>query len=363
MSVLRIENLSKAFDGVEVFSALGFAVEAGQLAFVVGPGGCGKSTLLRLVSGGLGPDSGAVFVDGEDVGAVPVHRRRVAMVGQNEGLWPHLDVRGNIAFALEQERRESRDEVRSVVHALLGGHGLDAVGERKPAELSGGERQRVAFLRALAREPRVLLLDEPFALLSAGERRRHWQWVRQFCREHSAVAVGVTQHAGDALACADWMGVLAAGRFLQTGAPLEVYRRPCSRFVGEFLSAANVLRGRILHTGAGEFIAETALGEVRGTLADASAGLREGAALDVIVRPESLHVDMFAPDENAFAGKVAGVEYEGACGWLFFKTETGGVTLRIMEVNPRTNTGGGGAGSAPLFAWVAPEDVTGVAPC
>ncbi|MDR2430331.1 MAG: ABC transporter ATP-binding protein [Puniceicoccales bacterium] len=362
MSVLRIENLSKAFDGVGVFSALGFAVGAGQLAFVLGPGGCGKSTLLRIVAGALGADEGEVFVDGVAVGAVPAHRRRVAMVGQHDGLWPHLDVRGNIAFALEQERRASRDGVRRAVHALLGGHGLDALGERKPSELAGGERQRVAFLRALAREPRVLLLDEPFALLSAGERRRHWQWVRRFCKKHSAVAVGVTQHVGDALACADRVGVLAAGRFLQTGTPLEVYRRPCSRFVGEFLSAANVLRGKVVHTGAGEFIAETALGEVRGALADGAAGLSAGVALDVLVRPESLHLDVFAPDENAFAGEVTGVEYEGASGSVFFKTAVGGVTLRVMEGNPRTNTGGG-AGGAPLFAWVAPEDVTGVVPC
>ncbi|MDR2844890.1 MAG: ABC transporter ATP-binding protein [Puniceicoccales bacterium] len=357
MSALSAEGLKKSYNGTAVFADVGIHVAPGELFFVLGPSGCGKTTLLRVLAGSLVPDAGTVRVGKEDVSTLPAHLRKVSLVSRNNALWPHLNVRGNVAFALEQ-RRMAAEKVTGAVHDTLAAFALDKLAERLPDTLSGGEQQRVALARALAPAPEVLLLDEPFGLLDAPARRRLWEAVRTHCREHGTAAVCATQHKDDALALAERVAVLAGGGFQQVAPPLEIYRRPRTRFTGEFLSNANVLRGTVLHAGAGEFIATTPIGEVRGALADATATPPPNALLDVLIRPESLHIDAMAPEENAFAGKIEGGSFEGTCGHLLFRTSAGAV-LKIAELNPQTG-GGSTAGNGATFAWVLPEDVTGI---
>jgi ABC-type Fe3+/spermidine/putrescine transport system ATPase subunit len=160
------------------------------------------------------------------------------------------------------------------------------------------------------------------------------------------------------LAFADRVAVLALGKIQQEGDPVEIYRRPRTRVAGELLSRANVLTGRVRFAGAGEFVADTLLGEVRGALADASALPQPGAEMDILIRPESLHLDLMPPDENVFAGTVAGGDFWGATGNLVFQTNAG-VQLRVLELGPRVG-GSALAGGGTLYAWVAPEDVTGI---
>lgn len=352
-SAIAVEGLVKAMNGSAVLDGASFAVGAGEMLFVLGPGGAGKSSLLRVLAGLLKPDSGRVFIHGRDATALPAHQRGVAYVAQNNTLWPHLNVRECVAFALEQQRLGG-DAVRGAVHSILGMLALDALGGRLPVDLSGGERQRVALARALVASPGVLLLDEPFAQLDPLKRRQHWELVRGLCEKDGLAAICVTQHVPEALAVAHRVLVLVAGRVLQQGTPLEVYRRPQVRFVGEFLAGANVIEGMALHAGAGEFLAKTPLGEMRGALA-AGASVPAGTALDLLVRPEAWHLDLMAPEENAFPGKIIGGDFCGSFRNVLFQAQSGTV-LRIAELNPRTASAGSGA----LFAWVEPEEVVGI---
>ncbi|MDR2862662.1 MAG: ABC transporter ATP-binding protein [Puniceicoccales bacterium] len=356
MSGISVEKLVKSLNGNVVLNGVSLEAAPGELFFVLGPGGSGKSTLLRVLAGLLTPDSGEISIDGEKVSELATIRRKVALVSPDGALLAHSSVRENLSFALEQQGRDEV-EIRGVVHAMLGAFGVGELGGRKPGELSGGERQRVALARALAVSPRVLLLDEPFSWLDTDTRRNRWNAIRQICRAQGLAALCVTQHIEEALAVADQVGVLLDGRLQQVASPLEIYRRPRTRAVGEFLSGANVLPGRLLHAGAGEFVAETALGEVRGALSDPASEPAPGASVDVLIRPEVLHIDMVAPDENAFEGVVVdGGAYGGASGRIVFRAK-GGVELRVLELNPRTaNPAAGDA----LFVWVAPEDVTGI---
>ncbi|MDR2512978.1 MAG: ABC transporter ATP-binding protein [Puniceicoccales bacterium] len=353
-SVVVVEGLIKSVNGSSVLDGVSFSVGEGEMLFVLGPSGAGKSFLLRVLAGLLKVDSGRVLIHGQDAGMLSAHQRGVAYVAQNNTLWPHLNVRECVAFALEQQRLGG-EAVRGAVHSILGELALDALGGRLPADLSGGERQRVALARALVASPAVLLFDEPFAQLEPQERRRHWALVRDFCERVGAAAVCVTQHVPEALAVARQVLVLAAGRVLQRGSPLEVYRRPKVRFVGEFLACANVFPGTVLHAGAGEFLAETPLGEVRGGLA-AGGSVPAGTGLDLLVRPEAWHLDLMAPEENAFPGKIVGGDFCGAFRNVLFRTEHG-VVLRVAEANPRV---GGSAGGGNLIAWVEPEEVIGI---
>jgi iron(III) transport system ATP-binding protein len=353
--VLRATRLAKSLNGNPLFDGLSFEAEPGELFFVLGPEGCGKSVLLRVLAGVLPPDGGRVEIDGADIAPLPFHKRGVALVSQRGALWEHLSARENSAFALEQAGADGAS-ARAAADGALEACGLGGAADKMPRELSGGERQRAALARALAGTPRVLLLDEPFSQMDARARGQFWTLVAEFCGRTGCAAVCVTQHAPDALAAARRVAVLAGGKFQQVAPPLEIYRRPGTRFVGEFLSDANVVRGSVLHAGAGEFVAATALGEIRGALAGGAGEPEAGAALDVLIRPESLRLDAFAPDENAFAGKITRGSFLGSRGNFVFRTD-GGAELRVSEQNPRTAAHAGGG---RIYAWVAPEDVTGI---
>jgi ABC-type Fe3+/spermidine/putrescine transport system ATPase subunit len=201
------------------------------------------------------------------------------------------------------------------------------------------------------------VLDEPFDGLDDASRRAAWQRVRAIAGGRKLAVVVATSHVADALAFADRVGVLGAGVVQQLAAPVELYRRPRTRLCGEFLGNANVVTGEILFAGAGDFVAQTPLGEIRGALAEPSANPSAGAPVDILIRPEALRVDEFAPDENAFAGRVIASEFRGSTGELRFQT-TAGTVLRILETNPRGALAAGGV--AGTYAWVAPEDVTGI---
>jgi iron(III) transport system ATP-binding protein len=235
---LSVRDVSRRIGGRDVVDRVSFDVADGELVVVVGPSGCGKSTLLRTIAG-LDPiTSGRVELDGTDVTTAPPEKRRIGLVFQDHALFPHRRVDQNIAFGLTHLDRSARarrvDELLELVR-------LPGVGRRYPHELSGGEQQRIALARALAPEPAVVLLDEPFASLDPSLRDDVRSDVVDALRRRHAAAVLVTHDRGEALALGDRVAVMAAGRMLQIDRPDEVYERPTDRFVATFLGEASFL--------------------------------------------------------------------------------------------------------------------------
>jgi sulfate transport system ATP-binding protein len=238
---IAVRNLSKRFGDFQAVDGVSFDVPAGQLVALLGPSGSGKSTILRMIAGLEPADTGAVELTGEDATTLPVQRRGVGFVFQHYALFRHMSVRQNIAFGLEVQRLR-REEIRTRVDDLLDLVQLRGYAERYPAQLSGGQRQRVALARALAPRPKVLLLDEPFGALDAKVREELRAWLRRLHDEVHVTSLFVTHDQQEAFEVADQVIVLNKGRVEQMGPPQDLYERPVSAFVTEFLGSVNVLK-------------------------------------------------------------------------------------------------------------------------
>ena len=242
---LRCSNLTRRFAGVTAVNGASLEVETGTLLALLGPSGCGKTTLLRLIAGLDRPHAGTIEVDGRVVEStgehVPPERREVGLVFQEYALFPHLSVADNVAFGLSRgpDRAGRVEEMLSQV-------GLDGLGTRMPHELSGGQQQRVALARALAPGPRLIMLDEPFSNLDPSLRGGVRREVRRVLRAAKATAIIVTHDQEEALSLADAVAVMMDGRILQQAPPAELYRRPASRRVAEFIGDINVIEGRAI---------------------------------------------------------------------------------------------------------------------
>ncbi|MFH5824447.1 ABC transporter ATP-binding protein [Georgenia sp. AZ-5] len=282
MKRLEVRGLRKSFGVTEVLRGLDLAVPSGALAAVLGPSGCGKTTLLRVVAGFEEADAGEVRIGDRVVTAgrqgLPPERRRVAVVPQEGALFPHLSVADNVAFGLPRRHAARR---RERVRDLLALVGLADLGERMPAQLSGGQQQRVAVARALAPDPDVVLLDEPFSALDAGLRAAVREDVRAALHETGATGVLVTHDQEEALSVADLVAVMRAGRVVQCAAPEQLYRAPADLEVATFVGEAVVLPAEV--SGG---VAETALGRLALLRGDGGA---DGPGL-VAVRPEQVHI-------------------------------------------------------------------------
>lgn len=234
---LRITGLSRRFGNITALDGLDLDVRQGEFLALLGGSGSGKSTLLRLVAGFDQPDAGQITIDGRDMAGLPPRIRPCAMMFQSYALFPHLSVAENVGYGLRRAGTHSAGRVAELL-ALVG---MDAFAGRRPAQLSGGQQQRVALARALARQPPLLLLDEPLAALDSGLRAQTGAELRRLQRQTGTTFIMVTHDQAEALGLADRIAVLAAGRVAQIGPPQEVYARPASRFVAEFLGAANIL--------------------------------------------------------------------------------------------------------------------------
>ena len=277
--MLRVENVSVGFDGKPALDGVTLAVGDGEVVTVLGPSGSGKSTLLRVIAGLQPPDSGRVWLDGEDITAVPPHRRGIGLVFQEHALFHHRDVQGNIAFGLRM-RGDSRDEIAHRVHELLELVGLTGYERRTVATLSGGEQQRVALARALAPEPRVLLLDEPLGSLDRRLRDRLLEDLEQVFERISLTALYVTHDHAEAFALGDRVAIVRQGHVVQIGTPDELWTHPVDEDTARFLGLGNVREGTMVRPEA------VALTEVD---ADGGDGLveavaRRGPTVRVVVR-------------------------------------------------------------------------------
>jgi sulfate transport system ATP-binding protein len=247
---IEVRNLNKRFGATVVCDNLNLDIPAGELVALLGPSGSGKTTLLRIVAGLEVPDSGTVLFHGEDATHTDVRQRQVGFVFQHYALFTHMTIFENVAFGLRVRPKSTRPpekEIRAKVTELLKLVQLDWIADRYPHQLSGGQQQRIALARALAVEPKVLLLDEPFGALDAKVRKELRRWLRRLHDEVHVTSVFVTHDQEEAMEVADRIVVMNEGRIEQEGAPDEVYDHPASPFVLQFLGDVNLFHGRFGH--------------------------------------------------------------------------------------------------------------------
>ena len=303
MGSLKIENVKKSFGKVDVLKGIDLEVGDGEFVVFVGPSGCGKSTLLRIIAGLEDLTAGDVKIDGEKVDHVPPAKRGIAMVFQTYALYPHLSVRNNMGLGLKQAGTPAA-EIEKRIAASSAMLSLEPYLERRPAELSGGQRQRVAIGRALVREPKLFLFDEPLSNLDAALRVNTRLEIAQLHRRLKATMIYVTHDQVEAMTLADKIVVLNGGRIEQVGGPMELYNSPANEFVAGFIGSPKM-----------NFIDGARLGETAKTIG---------------VRPEHLTVDAKA---GTWKGTVIHAEHLGADTNLYIDTEKAGLlTVRIFGV-------------------------------
>ncbi|MEU9132984.1 ABC transporter ATP-binding protein [Kitasatospora sp. NPDC048540] len=276
-ATVEFRSLRRSFGATTALDGLNLTVHPGELLALLGPSGCGKTTALRILAGFEQHDSGQVLVDGEDITRIPAHRRDAGMVFQSYSLFPHLTAADNVAFGLRM-RGAGKAERRKRAKELLELVGLPQHADRYPHQMSGGQQQRIALARALALQPRVLLLDEPLSALDAKVRLNLREEIRRLQQELAITTLFVTHDQEEALSMADRVAVLRAGRLEQCATPSELYARPATAFVAEFVGTMS----RIPAVRAGDGV------EVLGRRHPVDGTVPADGQLDVLVRPENV---------------------------------------------------------------------------
>jgi putative spermidine/putrescine transport system ATP-binding protein len=323
---LRLEDISHRFGDVLAVRDINLDIAGGELVALLGPSGCGKSTLLRIVSGFIRQSSGRVLFDGEPVDHLPPSRRGAGIVFQNYALFPHMTVAENVAYGLEAQKWPRRRIAPRVAEMLALVH-MSEFAARKPRQLSGGQQQRIALARCLATDPKVLLLDEPFGALDKNLRLDMQIEVKRLQREYGITTILVTHDQEEALSMADRIAVMARGSIEQVSSPTEIYDRPQTLFVNQFVGSANVVAGELMRAQDGVAVVRVPGGAV--LKVEETAELAAGAPVLVSVRPEQLRLEA-APGEGRIAGVVKAVMPLGP--HVVYEVETqSGTSFKVSE--------------------------------
>ncbi len=334
--MVKVADLVKAFqDGrakVTACNGISFEAPAGKFFTLLGPSGCGKTTTLRSIAGLERPDDGQIELDGAVVYSsqrgifVPPNQRDVGMVFQSYAIWPHMTVFDNVAFPLRVGRtRPPRSEIADRVRHTLATVRLDGLEHRPATRLSGGQQQRLALARALVREPKLLLLDEPMSNLDAKLREQMRLELRALQRQLGITTIYVTHDQVEALAMSNLVAVLHEGRIVQVGTPREIYERPVNRFVTDFIGSTNLVPGRVVGAVGGElYRVETACGPL---VCAIPGGAVAGREVIVSVRPEDVSIHEREQPEGAWEASVDQVVFLGEC--VDCRLTAGDVPLRV----------------------------------
>ena len=328
--VTKILGQSRAVDGLTL------AIKPGELFFLLGPSGCGKTTALRLVAGFYTPDEGRIILNERDQSRVPPHKRNTGMVFQNYALWPHMTVWNNVAYGLKM-RRVSEDEKKQRVGHALETVQMETYAERLPNQLSGGQQQRVALARALVIEPDVILLDEPLSNLDAKLRIEMRAQIKEIHQKIGRTMIYVTHDQAEALSMADRIAVMRRGRAVQVGTPRQLYTRPKSAFVAEFIGGTNLLPGTVDER-EDLLTVRTHVGLIRAV--NGAKDIARGDLVFCSVRPESLRLQTEGPlsaELNQLIGEIQSIMYFGDSEQYSLRL-TDGTLVRAVEYNQTART-------------------------
>jgi putrescine transport system ATP-binding protein len=349
MALLEVAGVGKRFGTVAALDDVTLKVERGALFALLGPSGCGKTTLLRIIAGLETADSGRIIIDGIEVTALPPYARPVNMMFQSYALFPHLDVAANVAFGLRQERMDPRRRTARVEEMLALVQMSDYT-RRRPYQLSGGQRQRVALARALAKMPKLLLLDEPLAAL---DRKLREETRRELIGIQERVGITflvVTHDQEEALGMASRIAVMNEGHVVQTGAPIEIYEHPNSRFVAGFVGEANLFEGFVVKAGGRQALQIAGLDQP--IPLPSGADLESGTSFALSLRPEKLVLSRERPAGFAIGARVFSVDYQGAISIVRLEAAQG----RVLKAHLASNAACGLSRGMPLWASWLPED-------
>ena len=329
---IDIIAVTKTYDGnTRAVDAVDMSIQEGEFFSLLGPSGCGKTTTLRMIAGFETPTEGMIEVGGADVTHVPAHKRDMGMVFQNYALFPHRSVGENVAFGLRMRGMDRTTIARKVVNALAQ---VELVGyeDRRPGQLSGGQQQRVALARAIVIEPRVLLCDEPLGALDKKLRQAMQFELKQLQRKLGLTMVFVTHDQEEALAMSDRIAVMHAGKVEQIGTPSDIYDRPSTRFVADFIGDTNLFRGKVVRNGGGKSVLQ-----VDPALSIELTGQpQEAGPLSIALRPEKIIVAMApAPNGHGLDGVVESANFQG--GSVLYRIETAG-GRRLLAQQPNNGS-------------------------
>jgi putrescine transport system ATP-binding protein len=327
---LQIRDIVKDFGGFKAVNNVSLEIAKGEIFALLGSSGCGKSTLLRMLAGFETPTSGQIILDGQDLADQPPYQRPMNMMFQSYALFPHLTVWDNIAFGLRREGLP-KAEVASRVEAMLKLVQLAKFAQRKPHQLSGGQQQRVALARSLAKQPLVLLLDEPLGALDKKLREQTQIELVNIIEQVGVTCVMVTHDQEEAMTMASRIAVMSEGRFLQVGAPGDIYETPATRFVADFIGNVNLMDGVLTVDQPDHVIIDCA--DCRHYVGHGITGV-EGMAVTVALRPEKIHLSRHKPaDEfNTVPGTIKEMSYFGSF-TVYHVQLASGAMLKISQAN------------------------------
>lgn len=308
---VELKKVTKEFPGVIAVDNVNLEVKRGELFSLLGPSGCGKTTTLRLIGGLETPDEGEVLIGGEVVNDIPAYERDSSIVFQNLALFPHLTLEDNIAFGLER-RKAPKQEIKRKVTEIVNLVKLGGMEKRYPDQLSGGQQQRIALARSLILNPEVLLLDEPLASLDRKLRKNMQVELKRIQEEVNTTFIYVTHDQKVALAMSDRVAVMREGKLVQIGAPAEIYERPKTRFIADFMGTDNIFFGKLVIITENKAQVRTENGlEI---FAPKDERIQDEGRVEVAVRPESIEVlpkNASWEGDNKFVGKIEEKSYQG----------------------------------------------------
>ena len=333
---LQIQNVVKDFGGFKAVNNVNLDIAKGEIFALLGSSGCGKSTLLRMLAGFETPTSGRIVLNGQDLATLPPYQRPMNMMFQSYALFPHLTVWENIAFGLKREG-QPREQIAQRVEAMLKLVQLSKFAQRKPHQLSGGQQQRVALARSLAKQPQMLLLDEPLGALDKKLREQTQIELVNIIEQVGVTCVMVTHDQEEAMTMASRIAIMSEGRFLQVGAPGDIYETPATRFVADFIGNVNLMDGTLDHDEADHCIIGCA--DVKHYVGHGITGT-EGMAVTVALRPEKIALQRDKPegiegvegDFNMVQGQIQEMSYFGSFSVFHLKLASGAM-LKVSQAN------------------------------
>ena len=299
-SIISMKDIAVSYDGEQVLSGFNLDIHDGEFVTLLGPSGCGKTTVLRTIGGFTKPDAGEVFFYGKNITALPPHKREVNTIFQKYALFPHLNVYDNIAFGMRLKGKKE-SEVKRTVHEMLAMVNLTGYAHRGVGQLSGGQQQRVAMARALANEPKVLLLDEPLSALDLKLRKDMQVELKKLQQQTGITFVFVTHDQEEALSMSDRVVVMDGGVIQQIGSPTDIYNEPQNAFVADFIGESNILDGVMLRDFEVKFAGHA--------FKCLDKGFGQNTPVDVVIRPED--IDVVEADSTHITGEVTAVTFKG----------------------------------------------------